>query len=118
MSVTQINGRMVDSNGEVLDLESMTDADVYGEALKGTEEQLSFELSSEHALQESTLKLSAVPPLAVDGQYKEGDRVRVVLEVVVEHVAFPPIKARGFRVGTERRHHAQVVSARPLTDDE
>ena len=51
--------------------------------------------------------------MAVDGQYREGDRVRVVLEIEIEYVAFPPIKERGFRVGTERRHFGQVLSAAP-----
>lgn len=82
-----------------------------GAALTGTEEQLSFDLGSEYQLSESTLKLNTVPSMSVDGQYREGDRVKVVLEIEVEYVAFPPIKDRGFRVGTERRHFGQVLSA-------
>jgi hypothetical protein len=86
---------------------------VEGPALPGSQEQLSFDLGSEYNLALSTLKLSSIPPLAVDGQFSEGDRVRVVLEIEVEYVAFPPIKDRGFRVGTERRHHGLVLSAEP-----
>jgi hypothetical protein len=83
-------------------------------ALPGTQEQLSFDLGSQYNLSDSTLKLSPVPPLSVDGQYAEGDRIKVILEIEVEYVAFPPIKDRGFRVGTERRHHGQVLSAQPV----
>lgn len=90
---------------------------VLAAALPGTQEQLSFELGSEYNLSDSTLKLSAIPPLTVDGQYAEGDRIKVVLEVEIEYIAFPPIKDRGFRVGTERRHFGQVMSAQPVDED-
>jgi hypothetical protein len=83
-------------------------------ALPGTQEQLSFDLGSQYNLSDSTLKLSALPSLTVDGQYAEGDRIQVVLEVEIEYIAFPPIKDRGFRVGTERRHHGFVLSAQPV----
>lgn len=92
-------------------IEDMDPESTLGAALTGTEEQLSFDLGSEYQLSESTLKLNSVPSLSVDGQYREGDRVKVVLEIEVEYVAFPPIKDRGFRVGTERRHFGQVLSA-------
>jgi hypothetical protein len=52
--------------------------------------------------------------MSVDGQFKEGDRIKVILEIEVEYIAFPPIKDRGFRVGTERRHHGVVLSASPV----
>lgn len=87
-------------------------------ALPGSQEQLSFELGSEYNLSDSTLKLSAIPPLTVDGQYVEGDRIRVILEVEVEYISFPPIKDRGFRVGTERRHFGQVMSAEHVAADD
>jgi hypothetical protein len=87
---------------------------VPGVALPGSQEQLTFDLGSEYNLALSTLKLGTVPSLSVDGQFHEGDRVRVVLEIEVEYIAFPPIKDRGFRVGTERRHHALVLSAEPV----
>jgi hypothetical protein len=57
---------------------------------------------------------SAIPAMQVEGQFKEGDRIRVVLEIEVEYIAFPPVKDRGFRVGTERRHYGQVMSATPV----
>lgn len=80
-------------------------------SLEGTEEQLSFKTGSEFNLADSTLKIAAIPPLTVRGQYKEGDRIQVVVEVEVEHISFPPIRDRGFRVGTERRHHASPLAA-------
>jgi hypothetical protein len=92
-------------------IEDMDPEQTLGAALAGTEEQLSFDLGSEYQLSESTLKLTAVPSMSVDGQYREGDRVKVVLEIEVEYVSFPPVKDRGFRVGTERRHYGQVLSA-------
>lgn len=82
-------------------------------ALPGSQEQLSFELGSEYNLSDSTLKLPPLPPLTVEGQFDEGDRLKIVLEVEIAYIAFPPIKDRGFRVGTERRHYGQVLSAQP-----
>jgi hypothetical protein len=99
---------------EFVSIEDMDLNVVPGAALPGSQEQLSFDLGSEYNLALSTLKLSSIPSLAVDGQFHEGDRVRVVLEIEVEYVAFPPIKDRGFRVGTERRHHGLVLSAEPV----
>lgn len=85
-----------------------------GPALPGSQQQLSFDLGSDYNLALATLKLGAIPPLSVEGQFREGDRVRVELEVEVEYVSFPPVKDRGFRVGTERRHHGLVLSAVPV----
>jgi hypothetical protein len=82
-------------------------------ALPGSQEQLSFELGSEYNLSDSTLKLPPLPPLTVEGQFNEGDRILVMLEVEIEYIGFPPIKDRGFRVGTERRHYGRVMSAQP-----
>jgi hypothetical protein len=111
---TNENGQRVDpQTGELISIEDMGDV-VPGVALPGSQEQLSFDLGSEYSLADSTLKLSPIAPLSVDGQFREGDRVKVVIEVEVEYVAFPPIKDRGFRVGTERRHFGQVVSAMPV----
>jgi hypothetical protein len=98
---------------EFVSIEDMNTNMVPGSALPGSQEQLSFDLGSEYNLALSTLKLTGVPSLSVDGQFHEGDRVRVILEIEVEYVAFPPIKDRGFRVGTERRHHGLVLSAEP-----
>lgn len=106
------NVRLVDPDtGDRISIEDMEP--LPGASLTGTEEQLSFDLGSEYQLADSTLKIATVPSMAVDGQYREGDRVRVVLEIEIEYVAFPPIKERGFRVGTERRHFGQVLSAAP-----
>jgi hypothetical protein len=113
MAKQQSNGQVVDEQGEKESLEDM-DVAVLGSPIVGTAEQLSFDLGSEYDLSDSTLKLAPVPPMAVQGQFAEGDRIKVVLELEVEYVAFPPIKDRGFRVGTERRHFAQVLSAAPL----
>lgn len=116
--LASIDGQLVDKDtGEVVgsgSIEMMTEEAVGGTPIGGTEEQLSFDLGSEFALSDSTLKLTAVPVMTVEGQFQEGDRIKIVLEVEVEHLAFPPIKSRGFRVGTERRHIAQVLSAQPL----
>jgi hypothetical protein len=105
------NGDQPDS--EFVSIEDMEPDTLEGSALPGSQQQLTFDLGSEYNLAFSTLKLGAVPALRVDGQFHEGDRVRVVLEIQVEYVAFPPIKDRGFRVGTERRHHGLVLSAEP-----
>jgi len=102
------------TNGVPQETISIEDMNVTpGEALPGTHEQLSFDLGSEYNLAGATLKLGTVSPLVVDGQYQEGDRIKVLLEVEVEYVSFPPIKDRGFRVGTERRHHGVVIAAAP-----
>jgi hypothetical protein len=106
------NGLVDPDTGERVSIEDMEP--VLGAALTGTEEQLSFDLGSEYNLSDSTLKLVQVPSMSVDGQYREGDRVKVVLEVEIEYISFPPVKDRGFRVGTERRHFAQVLSAAPV----
>ncbi|MBO0729139.1 MAG: hypothetical protein J2P57_07755 [Acidimicrobiaceae bacterium] len=101
-----------DDNGKV-SIEDMDNATLPA-LLPGTSEQLSFDLGSEYNLSDSTLKLNSIPALSVDGQFSEGDRFKVILEIEVEYVAFPPIKDRGFRVGTERRHFGQVLSATPV----
>jgi hypothetical protein len=100
-------------NGHVSIEDMEAQENVLVAALPGTQEQLSFELGSEYNLSDSTLKLPPLPPLTVEGQYQEGDRMRIVLEVEIAYIAFPPIKDRGFRVGTERRHYGQVLSAQP-----
>jgi hypothetical protein len=109
------NGQLVDPDtGERISIEDMPPEVVLGASLTGTEEQLSFDLGSEYQLSDSTLKLATVPSMSVTGQFREGDRIKVVLEIEVEYVAFPPIKDRGFRVGTERRHFGQILSAAPV----
>ena len=107
------NGNLVDpETGQHVSIEDMEP--VLGASLTGTAEQLSFDLGSEYQLSESTLKLAPVPAMSVAGQFAEGDRIKVVLEIEVEYISFPPIKDRGFRVGTERRHFGQVLSAAPI----
>lgn len=109
------NGQLVDpETGENISIEDMESQAVLGASLTGTEEQLSFDLGSEYQLSDSTLKLATVPSMSVSGQFSEGDRIKVVLEIEVEYISFPPIKDRGFRVGTERRHFGQVLSAAPV----
>jgi len=108
--MAQQNGKQADE--QTISIEDMPVAE--GPAIPGTGEQLSFDLGSQYNLAFSTLKLSSIPSLAVDGQFQEGDRVRIELEVEVEFMSFPPIRDRGFRVGTERRHHAVVLSASAL----
>ena len=107
----QTNGDQPDS--EFVSIEDMEPDTLEGSALPGSQQQLTFDLGSQYNLAFSTLKLGAVPALRVDGQFHEGDRIRVILDIEVEYVAFPPIKDRGFRVGTERRHHGMVLSAEP-----
>lgn len=110
------NGRIESDpeTGEVISIEGMGEVSTaLGRTLEGSEEQLSFELGSQYDLKDSTLKVATIPLITVSGQFQEGDRFKVLLEVEIEHLAFPPIKDRGFRVGTERRHHAQVLSATP-----
>jgi len=108
------NGSQAAAEAEHVSIEDMDV--VPGEPIIGTEEQLSFDLGSEYNLSQSTLKLStgSIPHLQVEGQFREGDRVRVILEIEVEYISFPPVKDRGFRVGTERRHHGLVLSAEPV----
>ena len=104
-----------DENNGNVSIEDMDGEQVsLGEPLHGTQEQLSFDLGSAYNLSDSTLKLTSVPPMTVIGQFAEGDRIKVILEIEVEYVAFPPIKDRGFRVGTERRHFGTVLSATPV----
>ena len=100
-------------NVSIEDMEQQDESMIVS-ALPGTQEQLSFDLGSQFNLSDSTLKLPPIPPLTVDGQYQEGDRIQVILEIEIEYIAFPPIKDRGFRVGTERRHFGQVLSATPV----
>lgn len=104
-------GEVKEANLDDKSLEDLAAEDVFGSALTGTEEQLSFDLGgAQFRLASSTLKLTAIPAITVDGQFQEGDRVRVVMDVEIEHIAFPPIKSRGFRVGTERRHVGTVLA--------
>ena len=111
------NGQVTDEAGEEhVSIEDMEPETSLGAALIGTDEQLSFDLGSEYQLSDSTLKLATIPSLGVNGQYSEGDRIKVILEVEIEYIAFPPIKDRGFRVGTERRHYGQVLSAAPVEE--
>ena len=70
-------------NGSTQSIEDM-DETVLGAALTGTQEQLSFDLGSEYTLSESTLKLAQIPTMTVHGQFSEGDRVKVMLEIEVE----------------------------------
>jgi hypothetical protein len=108
---------MVNENGQQPNTQSIEDMEpVLRALLPGTQEQLTFDLGSEYNLSDSTLKLTtgSIPAMSVDGQFKEGDRIKVILEIEVEYIAFPPIKDRGFRVGTERRHHGVVLSASPV----
>lgn len=117
MAKSSENGQLTDpETGEKVSIEDMDHQEVLGARLVGTEEQLSFDLGSEYQLSDSTLKLVQVPSMSVDGQYREGDRIKVILEIEVEYVSFPPIKDRGFRVGTERRHFGQVMSAAPVEE--
>jgi hypothetical protein len=109
------NGLVDPETGQKVSIEDMP-PEVLGASLSGTEEQLSFDLGSEYQLSDSTLKLASVPSMSVTGQFREGDRIKVVLEIEVEYVAFPPIKDRGFRIGTERRHFGQVLSAAPVEE--
>jgi len=104
----------MDENGHADEHIAIEDMTAEGPALLGTEEQLSFDLGSQYNLAMSSVKLGSIPLIAVDGQYQEGDRLRVTLEVEVGYISFPPIKDRGFRVGTERRHHADIISVSPV----
>jgi hypothetical protein len=107
---------MSDENGTQT-IEGMeAEGAVPGAMLIGTEEQLSFDLGSQYGLKESSVKLLAPSAFAVEGQYQEGDRIQIVLDVEIEYIAFPPLRDRGFRVGTERRHFATVLAASQVTD--
>ena len=100
---------MADENGsESRTIEALAD-DASTMPLQGSE-QLSFEMGSEYRLADSTLRLAATG-ITIDGQFQEGDRVKLLVEAEVEYVSFPPIRSKGHRVGTERRHHAQVLWA-------
>jgi hypothetical protein len=112
----QSNGLVDPETGDRVSIEDM-EPEVLGARLQGTDEQLSFDLGSEYQLSDSTLKLTSVPSMGVTGQYSEGDRIKVILEVEIEYISFPPVKDRGFRVGTERRHYGQVLSAAPAVDE-
>ena len=111
----------VDSDGEVLgeiggdeegkSIDDLAEDETFGYELRGTEEQLSFEVGSEYELRSAFVKIPAAGELGVVGQFREGDRIKVLLEIEVEHVSFPPIKHKGFRVGTERLHHVQIIDA-------
>ena len=119
-SVIQLGDKLVDPEsgeliGEQQSIEGLA-AEPHGAPIPGTEEQLNFDMGSEYQLNDSTLKIVAPPIMAVSGQFQEGDKIKVVLECEIEHLSFPPIKSRGFRVGTERRHTAQVISAAPLDE--
>lgn len=116
MAKSNDNGQLVDpETGDKVSIEDM-EPEILGAPLVGTDEQLSFDLGSEYQLTDSTLKLTAIPQMSVQGQYQEGDRIKVILEVEVEYLSFPPVKDRGFRVGTERRHFGQVLSAAPVEE--
>ena len=118
MAKSSENGQLTDpETGEKARRSRTWSTECWAPRLAGTEEQLCFDLGSEYQLSDSTLKLIQVPSMSVDGQYREGDRIKVILEIEVEYVAFPPIKDRGFRVGTERRHFGQVMSAAPAEEE-
>ena len=113
---TQQNGNGLVDPESGQSIEDMQPEAILGAPIVGTDEQLSFDLGSEYQLSDSTLKISTIPAMSVHGQFAEGDRVRVIVEIEVEYVSFPPIKDRGFRVGTERRHFGQVLSAAPVDE--
>jgi hypothetical protein len=94
--------------------EAPSRSDLRDYAIQGTQEQLSFDLGSEYALRDSSLLIGKLPPITVEGQYQEGDRLKVLVEVEISYLAFPPIKHKGFRVGTERRHHGEAVGITPV----
>lgn len=117
MAKSNDNGQLVDpETGDKVSIEDMEPEGALGAPLVGTDEQLTFDLGSEYQLTDSTLRLTAIPTMAVTGQYQEGDRIKVVLEVEIEYLSFPPVKDRGFRVGTERRHYGQVMAAAPVEE--
>ena len=89
---------------------------ILGGTLIGTDPKLSFKTTSAYTLADSTMAIAKVPPLTVEGQFQEGDRVQVMLSLEVTHVSFPPLMDKGFRVGTERRHHAEPLDATHIRD--
>jgi hypothetical protein len=79
-------------------------------SLDGTQKQTSLEFGSEYSVAHSTLKIKAPPVMTVNGQFRDGDKVKVTIEVEVYDVTFPPIKDRtGNKLGIERKHLAEVI---------
>lgn len=106
--------------GEILDeegnstgktLSDLTDEYVPPFRVTGSQPQLSFEVEvPEHRLVGSVLKLKA-GKLPLTGQFRYGDRVRLVIEVEVESVDFKPVRVGGEIFGIDRVHTATVEAA-------
>lgn len=93
-------------------LENM-DIDVLDPSLKGTETQMDFNLGSSYEVRQSTLKVPMITK-NVTGQFADGDRVKLLVEVEVEDFNFKPITDRtGNKLGVERIHKAVVIDVRP-----
>jgi hypothetical protein len=108
-------GEILDAEGDPTgrSIEDLADEYVPPFFVRGSQPQLSLDVGSEVSVVGSVLKIKAqeVPLL---GQYKVGERVRLLVEVEVEDVNFKGIRSKytGDLVGLDRIHVGSVETAR------
>lgn len=104
------NGAVVDGpwpDGKALD---DMEPDDFFDGLFGTDPQLTFDLGSDFVVHRSSLKIGAIPEIPVRGQWKDGEKIVLEIEVEVEQIHFKPVTTKtGQRIGTERHHKAVVL---------
>ena len=111
-------GEEPDPSAEGKSLEDMHPDDFF-DGLFGSDPQMSFDLGSDFIVSRSSLKIGPIPEIPVRGQWKDGEKIRLEIEVQIEQVHFKPVTTKtGQRVGTERHHRAVVLSCDPPADDE
>lgn len=99
--------------GEAKTLEGMTPDDFF-DGLFGTDDQLSFDLGSDYTVARSSIKIGSIPEIPARGQWKDGEKIILQIEVEVDGILFKPITTKGgARIGTERHHKARVLRCDP-----
>lgn len=108
--------------GEILDdeghptgrtLEDLADEYVPPFFVRGGQQQLTLEVGADVSVVGSMLKVKAVE-IPLLGQYRVGQKVRLVVEVEVEDVSFKAIRSKytGDIVGIDRMHVGSIETAR------
>lgn len=115
ITVDADTGEILDDQGERTGrtLEDLTDEYIPPFFVRGAQQQLSLDVGADVSVVGSMLKIKAqeVPLL---GQYRVGQKVRLLVEVEVEDVAFKSIRSKytGDIIGLDRLHVGSIETAR------